>query len=91
MMRKSISCMVAGLLFSTGLYMVIFAVAYDWHPGKPMLVFWVAMTFLIVGGLWLWDEISEILAEAPRPKRYYDIDGSGPGFTAEEIEKRLLR
>jgi hypothetical protein len=91
MMRKSISCMLGGLLFSTGLYMVLFAAAYDWHPGKPMLVFWVAMTFLIVGGLWLWDEIREMLAAAPSPKKYYDIDGSGPGFTAEEIEKRLLR
>ncbi len=69
----------------------VFAAAYDWHPGKPMLVFWVNMTFLIVGGLWLWDEIREMLAEAPSPKKYYDIDGSGPGFTAEEIEKRLLR
>jgi hypothetical protein len=56
-----------------------------------MLVFWVNMTFLIVGGLWLWDEIREMLAKAPSPKKYYDIDGSGPGFTAEEIEKRLLR
>jgi hypothetical protein len=48
--------------------MLIFAAAYDWHPGKPMLVFWVNMTFLIVGGLWLWDEIREMLAEAPSPK-----------------------
>jgi hypothetical protein len=90
MMRKSISCMLGGLLMSAPVWLFM-GMGWDWLPGKPGLVMASAGTLMIVGGLILWEDISEILAGAPRPKKYYDIDGSGPGFTAEEIEKRLLR
>jgi hypothetical protein len=91
MMRKSISCMLGGLLVSAPVWLFM-GMGWDWLPGKPGLVMASAGTLMIVGGLILWEDISEILAGAARPKKYYlDIDGSGPGFTAEEIEKRLLR
>ena len=90
MMRKSISCMVAGLLLSAPIWLFM-GMGWDWLPGRPGLVMASAGTLMIVGGLILWEDISEMLAEVPSPKKYYDIDGSGPGFTAEEIEKRLLR
>jgi hypothetical protein len=91
MMRKSISCMLGGLLMSAPVWLFM-GMGWDWLPRKPYLVMAGAGTLMIVGGLILWEHISEILAAArPSPKKYYDIDGSGPGFTAEEIEKRLLR
>jgi hypothetical protein len=53
--------MAAGLLFSAGLYLFIFGYFYEWHPSKPMLVFGAGLTLLIVGGVWLYDEIREIM------------------------------
>jgi hypothetical protein len=59
MLRRSISCMAAGLLLSAGLYLFIFGYFYEWHPGKPMLV--LGGTLLIASGIWLYDEVREIL------------------------------
>lgn len=55
MFRKRISCMCAGLLFLAGI--VIFAV--KWGGGHKIL-FWSAVTMIIVGLLWLWDEIRDL-------------------------------
>ena len=90
MMRKSISCMLGGLLVSAPVWLFM-GMGWDWLPGRPGLVMASAGSLMIVGGLILWEDISEVLAEVPSPKKYYDIDGSSPGFTAVEIEKRLLR
>jgi hypothetical protein len=61
MLRRSISCMAAGLLFSAGLWLFIFGYFYEWYPGKPMLVFGGALALLIVGGIWLYDEVREVI------------------------------
>jgi hypothetical protein len=63
MMRKSISCMLGGLLMSAPVWLFM-GMGWDWLPGRPGLVMASAGTLLIVGGLWLWDEIREMLAEA---------------------------
>jgi hypothetical protein len=61
MMRKSISCMVAGLLLSAPLWLFM-GMGSDWLPGRPYLVMAAAATLMIVGGVWLWDEIREMNA-----------------------------
>jgi hypothetical protein len=61
MLRKSIPCMAAGLLFTAGLF--LFTAAYifpEWQPGWSGLLFWTAISFLIIGGTWLWDEVHEV-------------------------------
>jgi hypothetical protein len=35
---------------------------WDWLPGRPYLVMAAAATLMIVGGVWLWDEIREMNA-----------------------------
>jgi divalent metal cation (Fe/Co/Zn/Cd) transporter len=70
--------MLGGLLMSAPVWLFM-GMGWDWLPGKPYLVMAGAGTLMIVGGLILWEDISEMLAAAPTPKK------------PEEIEKRLLR
>jgi hypothetical protein len=61
MLRKSIPCMAAGLLFTAGLFLFMAARIFpEWQPGWPDLIFWTAISFLIIGGTWLWDEVHEV-------------------------------
>jgi hypothetical protein len=59
MLRRSISCMAAGLLFSAGLYLFILGYFYEWLPGKPKLV--VVAALLIASVIWLYDEVRKIM------------------------------
>ena len=53
--------MAAGLLFTAGLFLFMTAQLFpEWQPGWPGLVFWTAISFLIIGGTWLWDEVHEV-------------------------------
>jgi hypothetical protein len=61
MLRKSIPCMAAGLLFAAGLFLFMADYIFpEWQPGWPGLIFWTAISFLIIGGTWLWDEVHEV-------------------------------
>jgi hypothetical protein len=61
MLRKSIPCMVAGLLFTAGLPLFVIAYVFpEWPPGWPGLVWGTGVSFLILGGTWLWDEVHEV-------------------------------
>ena len=81
-LRKSIPCMAAGLLFTAGLFLFVAAYIFpEWQPGFPGLVFWTAISFLIIGGTWLWDEVHEV-RRGSRPS------GSSPNKqgAAQEID-----
>jgi hypothetical protein len=66
MLRKSIPCMAAGLLFTVGLFLFMAAYIFpEWQPGWPGLIFWTAISFLIIGGTWLWDEVHEVRRGTP--------------------------
>jgi hypothetical protein len=54
-MRRSVSCICAGLLFSVPIWAIAYAVEYDWQPHK-----WLAVPLItcgIAGTIWLYDEI----------------------------------
>jgi hypothetical protein len=57
----SIPCMAPGLLFTAGLFLFMAAYIFpEWQAGWPGLVFWTAISLLIIDGTWLWDEVHEI-------------------------------
>jgi hypothetical protein len=64
MLRKSIPCMAAGLLFTAGLFLLMAAYIPEWQPGWSGLVFWTAISFLIIGGKVL-DEVRDLRRETP--------------------------
>src|SRR4051812_16421200 len=57
---KSVSCIAAVCYFPPVCIFSSSAIFYEWHPGRPLLVFGSALVLLIVGGIWLYDEIREI-------------------------------
>jgi hypothetical protein len=66
MLRKSIPCVAAGLLFMAGLFLFMAAYIFpEWQPGWPGLILWTAISFLIIGGTWLWDEVHEVRRGTP--------------------------
>lgn len=64
-MRKSVSCMLAGLLTLSGWFVLLLGEAYDWHPGRPGLIAVMACFTSIVGIIWLLDEITDSPARSP--------------------------
>ncbi len=59
MLRRSMSCMLAGLLTLSGWFVLLLGEAYDWHPGRPGLIAVMACFASIVGLVWLFDEITD--------------------------------
>jgi hypothetical protein len=54
-MRRSISCMLAGLLIAGPL--TVFAWAWKAHPPESPMVFWTLISLMIAGIVMLYDEI----------------------------------
>jgi hypothetical protein len=56
MLRRSISCMCAGLLMTTAWQFFVVGAEAGWVP--PGIVTVSMLTLGIAGGLWLWDEVN---------------------------------
>ena len=66
MLRRAISCAVAGLLIAIAIWMTAYAVDTDWipHPIVPLIVAFVG----IAGVMWLYDEIRDAFGGKGSPR-----------------------
>jgi hypothetical protein len=56
MLRKSISCMLAGLLIALPAWLFIYSAETHWMPGHGVVKI-AAITMAIAGIIWLFDEV----------------------------------
>ena len=61
MLRKSISFMVAGLLTTAPLWVVAYAIIYDWRPQKPVLILIALVFCCTLGAFWLYEGVRDLL------------------------------